>query len=40
MKEIQRISIVQQVADNIAEYIETSDVQVGDKLPTEMQICQ
>ena len=40
MKTIQRVPIVQQVADSIKDLIATSDMQPGDKLPTEMALCQ
>lgn len=40
MKTIQRVPIVQQVADSLKDLIATSDMQPGDKLPTEMALCQ
>ena len=40
MKSIERIPVVQQVADNIKEYIVGGTVQVGEKLPPENTLCQ
>lgn len=40
MKAIERVPIVQQVADNLREYILSGDANVGDKMPTEMELCQ
>lgn len=39
MKEIKRIPIVQQVAEGLKEYITSGEVAVGDKLPTEKELC-
>jgi GntR family transcriptional repressor for pyruvate dehydrogenase complex len=40
MKSIERIPIVDQVADNLKEFIMSGEVGVGDKLPTEMELCK
>lgn len=40
MKSIQRIPVVQQVADNIEEYILSGEVEVGQKLPSEKELCE
>ena len=40
IREIKRLTIVQQVVDGLKEYIMNGDVQVGDKLPTERELCQ
>jgi GntR family transcriptional repressor for pyruvate dehydrogenase complex len=40
MKAIQRVPIVQQVADGIKELITDTDFQEGDKLPTEKALCE
>lgn len=37
--QIKRVSVAQQIADNLAEYIQTSDIAVGQKLPTEAALC-
>lgn len=40
MKEIRRTPIVQQVVDSILEYIAQDGNDVGDKLPTERELCE
>lgn len=40
MKTIERVPIVQQVVDNIKEYIFSGAVEVGQKLPTEKKLCE
>lgn len=40
MKLIQRIPVVQQVADNIKEFILSGAVEVGQKLPSEKELCE
>ena len=40
IREIKRLTIVQQVVDGLKEYIMNGDIQVGDKLPTERELCQ
>lgn len=37
---IKRVSVAQQIADNLAEYIKSSDIQVGEKMPTEAELCK
>ena len=39
MKSIQRVPVVQQVAENIKEYILSGSVEVGQKLPSEKELC-
>ena len=38
MKPIERISIVDQVINNLKEYIVEGNIDVGDKMPTEKEI--
>ena len=40
MQAVNRVSVVQQVADSIREYIMSGEVKVGDKLPSEMKLCE
>lgn len=40
MKTIERVPVVQQVVENLKEFIMTSGIQVGDKLPTENELCK
>ena len=40
MKPIERISIVDQVINNLKEYIVEGNIDVGDKMPTEKEICE
>lgn len=40
MKAIERVPIVQQVADNLREFIVSGEIQIGDKMPTEMRLCE
>ena len=40
MKPIERISIVDQVINNLKDYIVEQNVAVGDKMPTEKEICE
>ena len=40
MKPIERISIVDQVINNLKDYIVERNVAVGDKMPTEKEICE
>lgn len=40
MKTIERMSIVQQVIDNLVSYIEDNNCKAGDKMPTEKEICE
>lgn len=40
MQAVQRIPVVQQVVDNLKNYILSGDVAVGDKLPTEANLCE
>ena len=40
IKEIKRLTIVQQVVEGLREYIMSGELQVGDKLPTERELCQ
>ncbi|MDL2324850.1 FadR family transcriptional regulator [Ruminococcaceae bacterium OttesenSCG-928-A16] len=40
MKAIERVPIVQQVANNLREFILSGEAKVGEKLPTEMELCQ
>lgn len=40
MKEIRRVSITDEVADNIKELIESRQYQIGEKLPTEANLCK
>lgn len=40
MEAIEKVSAVQQVENRIREYIKSSKVAVGDKLPTEKQLCE
>lgn len=40
MKTIERMSIVQQVIDNLLSYIEDHNCKAGDKMPTEKEICE
>ncbi len=40
MKKVQQVPIVQQVVDSITEYIQTSGIAVGEKLPTEKEFCE
>ena len=40
IREIKRLTIVQQVVDGLKEYIMSGELQVGDKLPTERELCQ
>lgn len=37
---IRRVSVAQQIADNLAEYIKSSDIQVGEKMATEAELCK
>lgn len=39
MKAVERVPVVQQVVDNIREYIFTGTIAVGEKLPTEKDLC-
>lgn len=39
MKIIERVPVVQQVADNLQEYIMSGKVEVGQKLPPEKELC-
>lgn len=36
---IKRVSVAQQIADNLTEYIQNSEIAVGEKLPTEAALC-
>lgn len=40
MKTVERISVVQQVVNNIQQYIQEENIAVGNKLPTEMAFCE
>ena len=40
MKEIARVPIVQQVVNNMKEYIVSGQIDVGQKLPTEKEWCE
>lgn len=40
MKSIERVPVVEQVVDNLKEFIKNSGIQVGDKLPTENELCK
>lgn len=40
MKSIERVPVVQQVVNNIQEYILSGAVAVGEKLPTEKELCK
>ena len=40
MKEITRVPIVQQVVNNMKEYIMSGQIDVGQKLPTEKEWCE
>ena len=40
MKAVQKISAVQQVEEKLREYILEDDIHVGDKLPTERELCE
>lgn len=40
MKKIQRVPIVQQAVDNLKEYIMSGNINVGDKMPTERELCE
>ncbi|MBP1578163.1 MAG: FadR family transcriptional regulator, partial [Oscillospiraceae bacterium] len=39
MKSIQRVPVVQQVADNLRDYILSGKVEAGAKLPSEKELC-
>ena len=39
MKEIQRMSITDSVVDSLKEMIESDEYKIGEKLPTEMNLC-
>lgn len=36
---IKRVSVVQQIADNLKEYIQSDEISIGQKLPTEATLC-
>ena len=40
IREIKRLTIVQQVVEGLKEYIVSGELEVGDKLPTERELCQ
>lgn len=40
MKSVERISIVQQVINNLIAYIDENHCQAGDKMPTEKEMCE
>jgi GntR family transcriptional repressor for pyruvate dehydrogenase complex len=40
MKSIERVPVVQQVVNNIQEFILSGSVEVGQKLPTEKELCE
>lgn len=40
MKTVERMSIVQQVINNLIDYIDENHCQAGDKMPTEKEICE
>ena len=40
MDTVEKVSVVQQVEQRLREYIAESDIMVGDKLPTEKQLCE
>jgi GntR family transcriptional repressor for pyruvate dehydrogenase complex len=40
MKKIERVPMVQQAVDNLKEYIMSGAVKVGDKMPTEKELCE
>lgn len=40
MQAVNRVSVVQQVAENIREYIMSGEIEVGDKLLSEMKLCE
>lgn len=40
MKQITRVSVAQQIADTLDEYIKTSEIEVGQKMPTEQELCK
>lgn len=40
MKAIAKVSVVQQVEDEIKKYIQSSNIQIGDKLPSEKVFCE
>lgn len=40
MKPVERVPVVQQVVASIKEYIQEGNIQVGDKLPTERELCE
>lgn len=40
MQEVYKVPVVQQVVENLQEYILSGEVKVGDKLPTENELCK
>nr|WP_302820010.1 FadR/GntR family transcriptional regulator [Ruthenibacterium lactatiformans] len=40
MKAVERVPVVQQVVTSLKAYIQEGNVKVGDKLPTEMELCE
>lgn len=40
MKAVERVPVVQQVVNSLKAYIKEGNVAVGDKLPTEMELCE
>lgn len=40
MDTVEKVSVVQQVEQRLKAYIKDSDIMVGDKLPTEKQLCE
>ena len=39
MKPIQKTSIIDQVVDSLLEFIASDRVKIGDKMPTEQELC-
>ena len=39
MQAVKRVPVVQQVVDSLKEFITSGEIQIGDKLPPEMELC-
>ena len=39
MQAVKRVPVVQQVVDNLKEFITSGEIQIGEKLPPEMELC-
>ena len=39
MQAVKRVPVTEQVVDSLKEYITSGNVSVGDKMPTEMELC-